>query len=163
MVTANSVKFSSVTYKIFPSNTGQAKSLDVRRSKLAFWASISTRLREYDNILCPSLCSNDLSSQAPHKSSLLRENFKITFKSVLGHIRFVLMLVPHSAKSRDVTSLLKWVYCRKEISKRTSISFSVAGMRRWVLNGISGQIVFLKMALHCFLRRLPLLLCGAFQ
>ena len=41
----------------------------VRRSKLAFQASISTRLREYDNILCPSLCSNDLSSQAPHKSS----------------------------------------------------------------------------------------------
>ena len=81
-----------------------------RRSKLAFWASISTRLREYDNILCPSLCWNDFSSQAPHKSSLLRENFKITFKSVLGHIRFVLMLVLHVAKSRDVTSLLKWVY-----------------------------------------------------
>ena len=111
MITANSVKFSSLTYKIFPSKTlGRAKSLDVRRSKLAFWASISTRLREYDNILCPSLCWNDLSSQAPHKSSLLRENFKITFKSVLGHIRFVLMLVLHFAKSRDVTSLLKWVY-----------------------------------------------------
>ena len=82
----------------------------VRSSKLAFWASISARLREYDNILCPSLCWNDLSSQAPHKSSLLRENFKITFKSVLGHIQFVLMLVLHFAKSRDVTSLLKWVY-----------------------------------------------------
>ena len=61
-------------------------------------------------MLCPSLCWNDLSCQAPHKSSLLRENFKITFRSVLGHIRFVLMLVLHSAKSRDVTSLLKWIY-----------------------------------------------------
>ena len=51
--------------------------------------------------------------------------------------------------------------CRKWISKRTSISFSLVGMRRWVLNGISGQILFLKMALHCFLRRLALLLCSA--
>ena len=41
-------------------------------------------------------------------------------------------------------------YCSKGISKtskRTSISFSVVGMRRWVLNGISGQIVFLKIVM----------------
>ena len=80
----------------------------VRRSKLPFWASISRQLRESDNILCPSLCSNDLSSQTPHKSSTLRGNFKITFKSVLGHMRFVLMFVLQFARSRDVTSLLKW-------------------------------------------------------
>ena len=66
--------------------------------------------REYDNIHCPSLCWNDLSSRAPHKSSPFSENFKITFNLVLGHIRSVLMLVLHFAKSRDVTSLLKWVY-----------------------------------------------------
>ena len=57
-------------------------------------------------------------------------------------------------------------YCSKGISKtskRTSIFFSLVGMRRWVLNGISGQIVFLKMALHCFPPRLPPLLCRAFQ
>ena len=82
--------------------------------KAGFWASISTRLREYDNILCPSFCWNDLSSQAPHKSSPLRENFKITFKSVLGHVRFVLMLVLQLAKSCDVTSLLKRVYLAAE-------------------------------------------------
>ena len=51
-----------------------------------------------------------MSSQALHKSSLLRENFKITFKSVLGHIQFVLMLVLHFAESCDVASLLKWLY-----------------------------------------------------
>ena len=61
----------------------------VRHSRLAFWASISTLLREYDNILCPSLCWNDLSSQAPHKSSPLSKNFEITLHLVLGHIRFV--------------------------------------------------------------------------
>ena len=110
MVTANSVKFSSVTYKIFPSKTGEPSRSTSDAQSLLFGLRISTRSREYDNILCPSLCWNDLSSQAPHKSSLLRENFKITFKSVLGHIRFVLMLVLHFAKSRDVTSLLKWVY-----------------------------------------------------
>ena len=109
MVTANSVKFSSVTYKIFPSNTGEPSRSTFNAQMLAFWASISTLLREYDNILCPSLGWNDLSSQAPQKSSL-SENFKITFNLVLGHIRFVLMLVLHFAKSRDVTSLLKWVY-----------------------------------------------------
>ena len=105
MVTANSVKCSSVSCKIFPSKTGEPSrsTFDARSLKLAFWASISSRLREYDNILCPSLCWNDFSSQAQHKSSLLRENLKITFKSVLGHIRFVLMLVLHFAKSRDVT------------------------------------------------------------
>ena len=80
----------------------------VQRSKLAFWASISTRLRKYDNILCPSLRSSDLSSRTPHKNSPLRENFKVTFKSVLGHIRLVLMLVLQVGKSPDVTSLLKW-------------------------------------------------------
>ena len=73
MVTANSVKFSSISCKIFPSNTSKPSrsTFDVWCSKLAFWASTSTstRLREYDNILCPSLCWNDLSSQAPHKSS----------------------------------------------------------------------------------------------
>ena len=91
------------------SDYGRAKSLDVRRSKLTFWGSISTRLREYNSILCSSLCSNDLSSQTPHKSSPLRENFNITFKSTFGHKRFVLMIVPRFAKSRDVTSLLKLV------------------------------------------------------
>ena len=109
MVTANSVKCSSVSCKIFPSKLRQASQV-ARRSKLAFWASISTLLREYDNILCSSLCWNDLRSQAPHKSSPLSENFKITFNFILGHIRFVLMLVLHFVKSRDVTSLLKWVY-----------------------------------------------------
>ena len=61
---------------------------------------------------------NDLSSQAPHKSSPLSKNFKITFNLVLGHIRFVLILVLHFAKSRDVTSLLKWVYSSAFASKR---------------------------------------------
>ena len=36
-------------------------------------------------------------------------------------------------------------YCSKGISK---ISFSVVGMRRWLLNGISGQIVFLKIVME---------------
>ena len=45
-----------------------------------------------------------------NRGSTVRKNFKITFKSVLRHIRFVLMLVLHFTKSRDVTSLLKWVY-----------------------------------------------------
>ena len=121
MLTANSVKFSSVTYKIFPSNTGEPSRSTFDAQSLLSWASISTRLREYDNILCPSLCWNDLSSQAPHKSPLLRENFKITFKLVLGHIRFVLMLVLHSAKSRDVTSLLKWVYTVLDCLKKITI------------------------------------------
>ena len=35
-------------------------------------------------------------------------------------------------------------YCSKGISK---IFFSVVGMRRWPLNGISGQIVFLKIVM----------------
>ena len=47
--------------------------------------------------------------QQPSTAQPLRENFKITFKSVLAHIRFVLMLVHHFAKPHDVTSLLKWV------------------------------------------------------
>ena len=54
-------------------------------------------------------------------------------------------------------------YCRKGISKRISISFSLIGMTRWVLNGISGKVEFLKMALHCSPRRFPILLCSAFQ
>ena len=47
--------------------------------------------------------------------------------------------------------------------QKNLISFSLIGMRRWVLNGISGQVVFLKMDLHCFPRRFPILLCSAFQ
>ena len=109
MFTANSVKFSSVSCKIFSANTGEPSRSTFDDQSLLFWASISTRLREYDNILCSSLCSNDLSDQAPHKSSSLCEIFNMIFNSVLGHIQFVLMLDPQFAKSRDVTSLLKSV------------------------------------------------------
>ena len=99
MVTANSVKFSSVTYKIFPSNTGEPSRSTFNAQMLAFWASISTLLREYDNILCPSLGWNDLSSQAPQKSSSLSENFKITFnRAPVAH------LVVHRAVTREVVS-----------------------------------------------------------
>ena len=130
MVTAKSAKFSSVSCKVFPSNTGEPSrsTFDAQRSKLAFWASISTRLRKYDhNILCPSLCLSDLSSQTPHKSSTLRENFKVTFKFVLGHMRLVLMLVLQFGKSPDVTSLLKWEW--KFGRKRDAVGTQACGRR----------------------------------
>ena len=38
------------------------------------------------------------------------------------------------------------VYSRKGISKRTSIFFSLVGMGQGVLNGISGQVVLLKIS-----------------
>ena len=109
MVTANSVKFSSVTYKIFPPHTGEPSRSTLKACFLGF--DLDTIAVILYNILCPSLCWNDLSGQAPHKSSPLSENFKITFDFGFGfgHIRFVLMLVLHFAKSRDVTSLVKWV------------------------------------------------------
>ena len=107
MVTANSVKFSSVSSNICPLLIRASQVARRSTLKACFLGFDLDTIAEYDNILCPSLCSNDLSSQAPHKSSPLRENLKISFKSVLGLIRFVLMLVLQFAKSRDVTSLLK--------------------------------------------------------
>ena len=103
MVTANSVKFSSVSCKLFPSNRGEPSRSTFDAQSLLFG------LRSRHD--CGNTIISFLSNQAPHKSSPLRENFKITFNSVLGHThtRFVLMLVLQFAKSRDVTSLLKWV------------------------------------------------------
>ena len=115
-------------------------SLDVGHSKLAFWASISTLLREYDNIFCPPLCWNDLRSEAPHKSLPLNENFKITFNFVLEHIRFVLMLVLHFAKSRDETSLLKWVYWASYVARSG-----------WFLQSLPKINLFASAMLCCYL------------
>ena len=118
-------------------------SLDVRRSKLAFWASISTRLLEYDNILCPSLNSNDLSRQALHKSSPLREDFKVTFKSVLRHAIICFDEITSRA------SLLKRVYILLSCAHFLSFVFT-QNVTQWFLPVTEGAFFpcTFQVALH---------------
>ena len=105
MVTANSVKFSSVTYKIFPSKTGEPSrsTFDAQSLVLDTIAGI----RQYPSSF--AVVERFEQPSTAQKFAITR-NVEISFKSVLGHIRFVLTLVLHFAKSRDVTSLLKWVF-----------------------------------------------------
>ena len=114
MVTANSVKCCSVSCKIFPSKLRRASQVARRSTFDAQSLHFGLRSRHDcgNTIISFVLLSVGTIWAAKHRTKVHHwcENFKITFNFILGHIRFVLMLVLHFAKSRDVTSLLKWVY-----------------------------------------------------
>ena len=109
MVTANFVKFSSVSCRIFPL---------IRVSQVPRHSTLKACILGFNLDTIKGIQRYPLSlslfewfeQPSTAQKFTISDNFKMTFKSVLKHILFALILVLQFAKSCNVTTLLKWVY-----------------------------------------------------
>ena len=109
MVTANSVKFSSVTYKIFPSNTGEPSRSTLKACFLGFDLDTIAGIRQYP--LSFSLLER---FEQPSTAQKFTIEQKLQDYLQLGPRtrRICFDACPPLRKMTCVTSLLKWVYTR---------------------------------------------------
>ena len=108
MVTAYSVTFSSVSCKIFPSNTGEPSRSTFDAQNLLF--GLRSRHDGGNTIISFVLLSIRTIWAAKHRTNVHHYAKTSSWPFTRSSGTYDLMLVHQFAKSREVTSLLKWIY-----------------------------------------------------